>query len=76
MRKKLKREIVEKMSTLVTAAFGLVAALAWNDAIKAVFNKVFENSDHIPAMLSYAVLATVLAVIITLWIGKVAEKLK
>ncbi|MFO7872430.1 MAG: DUF5654 family protein [Candidatus Undinarchaeales archaeon] len=76
MRKKLKKELVEKMSTLVTAAFGLVAALAWNDAIKAVFNRVFEKPDHVLAMLSYAVFVTILAVLITLWVGKTAEKLK
>ena len=33
----LKQEVMDKISALVTAAFGLVAALAWNDAIKAVF---------------------------------------
>lgn len=29
----MKVEIIEKLSTLVTAAFGLVAALAWNGTI-------------------------------------------
>ena len=30
----IKQEILDKIAALVTAAFGLVAALAWNDAIK------------------------------------------
>jgi len=33
----LKYEVLDKMSALITAAFGLVAALAWNDAIKSLF---------------------------------------
>ena len=33
----MKKDVVEKISALMIAAFGLVAALAWNDAIKALF---------------------------------------
>ena len=33
----MKKAVMEKLIALVTAAFGLVAALAWNDAIKALF---------------------------------------
>ncbi|HUV80785.1 MAG TPA: DUF5654 family protein, partial [Candidatus Bathyarchaeia archaeon] len=33
--------MVEKLAALITAAFGLIAALAWNDAIKAIFAAVF-----------------------------------
>jgi hypothetical protein len=43
----MKGEVIEKIAALVTAAFGLVAALAWNGAIKAVFAKVFSDPDGI-----------------------------
>ena len=33
----MKKQVTEKLAALITAAFGLVAALAWNDAIKALF---------------------------------------
>ena len=33
----MKSEVIERVAALLTAAFGLVAALAWNDAIKALF---------------------------------------
>ena len=72
----MKKEIVEKLATLVTAAFGLVAALAWNDTVKVVFKKFFGTPDGIVAMLSYAVVVTVIAIVATIWIGKVAEKAK
>jgi hypothetical protein len=46
----LKKEILDKFAALVTAAFGLVAALAWNDAIKAVFKEVFGTADAVGPM--------------------------
>ncbi len=33
----MKGEVIEKLAALITAAFGLVVALAWNYAIKAIF---------------------------------------
>jgi hypothetical protein len=33
----MKIEVLEKLSELITAAFGLVAALAWNEAIRSLF---------------------------------------
>jgi len=36
----MKSEVIEKIAALVTAAFGLVAALAWNGAIQAIFKQV------------------------------------
>lgn len=72
----LKSEVVEKLAALITAAFGLVAALAWNDTVKAIFKQVFGTADSIGALLTYAVLVTLIAVLVTIWIGKVAEKKK
>lgn len=67
-------EVIDKLAALVTAAFGLVAALAWNSAIQAVFKEIFGEQSSIPAMLGYAIFVTVIAVIFTLWIGFVANK--
>ncbi len=69
-------EVIDKLAALVTAAFGLVAALAWNSAIQAVFKEIFGDQSSIPAMLGYAVFVTVIAVIFTLWIGLVSNKAK
>ncbi len=74
--KKVKREIVEKMTALLTAAFGLIAALSWNDTIKAIFKKLFGTADTIPAMLIYATTVTVIAVIVAIELGKISERLK
>ena len=72
----MKSEVTEKLAALITAAFGLVAALAWNGAIQAIFKQVFGSSDTIGAMLVYAVVVTIIAVFATIWIGRVAEKNK
>ena len=82
----MKDEVVEKLAALVTAAFGLVAALAWNDAIKALFKGPCEvlgiPNPEAGALCSlssggpwaYAIIVTIIAVAATIWIGKVAEK--
>ena len=70
----MKSEVIEKLATLITAAFGLVAALAWNNAIQAIFKRVFGEADTIWAMIAYAVIVTVVAVVATVYIGKAAQK--
>lgn len=77
----MKKDVIEKLAALITAAFGLVAALAWNDAIKALFAGPCgtEGAGALCALSSggpwvYAVIVTIIAVIATIWIGKVAEK--
>ncbi|NPE29639.1 hypothetical protein HNV12_17095 [Methanococcoides sp. SA1] len=73
----LNEEVVDKLAALITAAFGLVAALAWNDAIKALFAEggalYFLASWGVWA---YAIFVTILAVFFTIWIGRIAEKSK
>ncbi|MFP4045707.1 MAG: DUF5654 family protein [Candidatus Aenigmatarchaeota archaeon] len=70
----MKKEVVEKISALITAAFGLVAALAWNDAIKALFARFFGDANTLLPMFTYAVLVTIIAVFVTIWIGRLSEK--
>lgn len=70
----MKKQVIEKMATLITTAFGLVAALAWNGAIEAIFKEVFGTSDGIVSMLVYAVVVTTIAVLATIWIAKIADR--
>ena len=72
----LTHEIIEKLSTLVTAGFGLVAAFAWNDAIKAIFSKYYSAGEAIPEKVTYALTVTIIAVVITVYLGKAAQKAK
>ena len=72
----MKKDVMEKLAALITAAFGLVAALAWNDTIKTIFKSIFGTADSIAAMLVYAVVVTIIAVVVTIQIAKAAEKSK
>lgn len=74
--KATKSEVVEKLATLITAAFGFVAAFAWNDSIKAIFAKYLTEESPVWFRLGYAVVITILAVLVTIWVGKAAQKLK
>lgn len=72
----LRKEIVEKLSAFITAAFGLVAALAWNGAIQAVFKQIFGNPTELVPMLIYAVTVSLVAIFLMIWIARIAERLK
>ena len=72
----LKVEVLDKIAALVTAAFGLVAALAWNEAIKAVFKEIFGAEDAIGPMLMYAIIVTIAAVILTIVVARAASNAK
>ncbi|MBI4135375.1 hypothetical protein HY477_01425 [Candidatus Uhrbacteria bacterium] len=75
-RKSIKIEIVEKLSTLMAAGFGLVAALAWNDAIQSLFQAIFPSASNVVAKFIYAVLITVLVVLVTTRLARLADRLK
>ena len=68
------------MLKLSTAGFGLVAALAWNEFIKESFNiYVKPYAGELGGTLSlliYALLATVLAVVVVLNLTKLKENLE
>ena len=72
----LKGEVLEKLSALSTAAFGLVAALAWNSAIQAIFKEYFPVAEGITAMVTYAVVVTIIAVLVSIYIGRLKEQAK
>jgi len=72
----LKVEVLEKIAALITVAFGLVAALAWNEAIKAIFKEIFGSAEAIAPMLIYAILVTIIAVILTIIVARAASKAK
>jgi len=72
----LKAEVIDKISALITAAFGLVAALAWNGAIQELFALFFGDQSTLVAMFVYAVVVTIIAVIAVILIGRAAGRAK
>jgi hypothetical protein len=62
------------MIALASAAFGVVAALAWNSAITALFKQIFGTSAQIVSLFIYAIVVTIIAVIVMVWLAKMAER--
>lgn len=74
--KSLRLQILEQMASLVTAGFGLVAALAWNDAIQSLFKLFLPETGEVWAKFIYAVLITVMVVFITLRLSGIIDRIK
>lgn len=72
--KKLGKEYFKTVSTMLTSAFGLVAALAWNDLIKRAIDRYISPGSGVVSQLIYAIIVTTLLVAVTVEIGKVAER--
>lgn len=69
-------EVLDKLVELITAAFGLVAALAWNTAIQELFNVIFPETGDLIAKFLYAIIVTVIVVFVTIRLGRLAEQAK
>lgn len=68
--------VIETISALMTAAFGFVAALAWNTAIQTALAQYFKNPDDPTGQFIYAVIITIIAVIAIVLIGRVLARYK
>ncbi len=70
----LRKEFLDKLYTLVIAAFGFVAALSWNEAVLAIFKKYYSDNGEITAKLIYAIIVTAVMVFITISISRLKVK--
>lgn len=70
--KNIKSEIINKTVTLMLAGLGLVAALAWNDAIQSLVNLLFPlQKNTVMAKFFYAFLITAGIVIVSMRLKKI-----
>ena len=70
-------ELIGQMVTLSTSGFGIVAALAWNDTIQTVVKTYIEPKipgSGILSRLIYALIVTLLAVMITYQLSRLAAR--
>ncbi|HPV70313.1 MAG TPA: DUF5654 family protein [Candidatus Magasanikbacteria bacterium] len=71
----LRRELREKTIGYIVAALGLVAGLAWNDAIKSVIEFFYPlNENTLWAKLVYAVLITGIIVLVSYFLLRLSKK--
>ncbi|CAN5316969.1 hypothetical protein BH10PAT1_BH10PAT1_7690 [soil metagenome] len=76
--KNLRQETVSQILTLLTASFGLVAALAWNQFVTQLIQESIKpllgaNSGVITSLV-YAIIVTILAVVITIFITRFLKR--
>lgn len=69
------KEVLATMISLASAAFGVVAALAWNSAITELFTRVFGKDARISALFVYAVVITLIGVVVIVIMGRLAARL-
>jgi hypothetical protein len=75
-KEEIKNKSLEKMITLLLGGFGVVAALAWNEAVKSLFDLLFgAERGGIGAKFFYAVIVTLVVVIVSIRLGKITEKI-
>ncbi len=70
----VRANVATQITALVGTAFALVAALAWNTAIQALFTHFFGTASTLVPMFSYAILVTVIAVVVTYYLSALANK--
>ncbi|HRY82675.1 MAG TPA: DUF5654 family protein [Candidatus Moranbacteria bacterium] len=68
----IRREVRNKIAGYITAAFGLVAGLAWNDAIKSLIEYFFPlGANNLWVKFIYAIAITLAVVIISIYLMKI-----
>ena len=68
------REFLATMIALVTTAFGVVVALAWNTALSTALTRLSKNSELV-GLFTYAVIVTVVAVFTVIFLGRLATRI-
>jgi hypothetical protein len=72
----VRNTFIERLMTVSIAGIGIIAALAWDDAFKAIAGTLFQDTSTITAKLTYAVFLTLLATVISLILRNQLKKLK
>ena len=67
--------IMETILALITTAFAFVAGEAWNSAIQKLIENFIGTGDALPSLFTYAIIVTIIAVIVTVLIARVAGRM-
>jgi hypothetical protein len=74
MTRETTKMVLQSMISLASAALGLVAALAWNDAIKESIKQLLGGDNSLASKYTYAVVATAIAVVVILVLARLASR--
>ncbi|MGH2450341.1 MAG: DUF5654 family protein [Candidatus Limnocylindria bacterium] len=62
------------MVTLASVAFGVIAALAWHAFVTEALALVLPANSGLIGSFVYAVVVTVVAIVVIVWLGKLAAR--
>jgi len=68
--KEVKTNFIGRVVTIIIASLSLISALAWEETLHDLFREFFTSSESIGAKLGYSVLVTLLAVVISVFVGR------
>lgn len=72
--KELRLEISEQVVSYIGAGFGLIASLAWNEAIKSTIEYFFPlKQDTVTAKFIYAGAMTLVLVLVTMYLVRILK---
>lgn len=69
------RILLQTMITVASASLGLVAVLAWNEAIKETIQQVLGEQAGLKGLYIYAIAATIIAIVVLAITEKIAAKI-
>ena len=72
----MQKAFLKQIQTLVTTAFGLIAALAWNTAITTLVHTYLPAGSGIAMLFLYALLVTALAVFVGATLARAAARIR
>ena len=72
--RRMRADFTQHLLVIIIAGVGLIAALAWDDALHKVFEEVFGGTTSVLEKVSYALLVTVIAAIMSVIITSILKK--
>ena len=75
IKKEFRSNFVTQLTTLVIGAFTLVAALAWNEAIKLWLDRFIKSGKGAIPMTIYALIITLVAVLAAMFLNWMSNRL-
>lgn len=72
--KETRQEFYMQTVTLLNGAFAFIAALAWNEAVKALIDSYFPSGSGLYSRFTYAIILTLLVVLISSRLNMLSKK--
>ena len=75
MASEVTKMIMETILALITTAFAVVDGEDWTTAIQGLIENFIGTGDALPSLFTYAIIVTIVAVIVTVLIARVAGRM-